>query len=469
MKDGRDSSTSLSCPILQYLPPLPRSVETSSFDGKENQNQNVSWPSKPLFLTDGLHSGVTSKVEKLPLPINEVEGTEFETDLFKGKFWCHVIGLKSNQNPSTETFFKGRQRQVRFVICGKFKKTLNLQNIYSGQEFDQKSCVNLPPKWFVTAGMFALKRLAPAIKYDVEEETERKYLMTPLVSAAQTISVDRFDSEEAENHYYHHSMQFLPIKDPIQENHDLLHPKLSTGTNRESTSNPNLNLSDSELNAVIEASKEKEKEISNKDLSDRKAENADLKCDEQSKIKGKAHTPLSFFGGRRSIFSSQVDKPESLSNNTSGVSGNDGGFFTTAPMVKRKRFFNNVNNLNGEFNTRDMYTFEIYQHMMLLSTWDVKVGFAQMDMSGIIGYLPIQFMAKDMVSGEYLWKFDLYHEKSIKFALNNPQMCSLPPEMEEDQRRESKKSDIQILHSDDLNEKQIPPFSSPSHNSKTIK
>lgn len=46
--------------------------------------------------------------------------------------------------------------------------------------------------------------------------------------------------------------------------------------------------------------------------------------------------------------------------------------------------------------------------------WGLDVGVTVLDLAYYLGEQPLLVMAKNMESGEYLWKFELWHSKALK-------------------------------------------------------
>ncbi|CAM9550827.1 unnamed protein product, partial [Phaeothamnion confervicola] len=75
----------------------------------------------------------------------------------------------------------------------------------------------------------------------------------------------------------------------------------------------------------------------------------------------------------------------------------------------RKKFFSKLAHLDG-FVFRPgglVYTFDFYQHLFNLLTFEVDLGFKRLQLAHFLGQQPVQIMAQDLDSGAHLWNFEV--------------------------------------------------------------
>ena len=93
------------------------------------------------------------------------------------------------------------------------------------------------------------------------------------------------------------------------------------------------------------------------------------------------------------------------------------------PSEKRKKFFVDAETLSQyTFDTEVTYTFDYYQQFFRAGMWTLDLGVTQVDLGPYVGRQPLLLtMAKTMDTREYLWKFELWHEKMLEEqALQGP-------------------------------------------------
>ncbi|KAK9803895.1 hypothetical protein WJX72_002783 [[Myrmecia] bisecta] len=82
----------------------------------------------------------------------------------------------------------------------------------------------------------------------------------------------------------------------------------------------------------------------------------------------------------------------------------------------RKRFFLDAKQrADRRFDTDKIWTFAIYQHFVDMGTYELDM-IHRFDLSRHLDGQPLQFMAKDKTSGQYLFNFEAWHEKLLPAA-----------------------------------------------------
>ena len=124
-----------------------------------------------------------------------------------------------------------------------------------------------------------------------------------------------------------------------------------------------------------------------------------------------------FSGGIQAI---RMDKPGLEPDITSfNIEENNEGFggtFTKKKRTsdKRKKIFNNPKTASEyTFDTTSVYTFDHYDDVMELSTFKLRLSsMFTYDLDKVVGD-PFYFLARTR-SGEYLWYFELWHERLVE-------------------------------------------------------
>jgi len=97
---------------------------------------------------------------------------------------------------------------------------------------------------------------------------------------------------------------------------------------------------------------------------------------------------------------------------------------------ERKKWFGNKKKeqlKNKFFEPGLYYSFEFFQHLFDNITYKINLGFSA-DVCKILNGQPLRIMAKDSESGDYLWDFEMWHDKqrnkNVKETLEDDEMSS---------------------------------------------
>lgn len=81
---------------------------------------------------------------------------------------------------------------------------------------------------------------------------------------------------------------------------------------------------------------------------------------------------------------------------------------------ERKRIMSDQRNHTGlVYDTQYIWTFHFWQHLLDLSSFKLDMSLRQFSLSGHLDNQPLQLMAKDGKSDEYLWSFEAWHESLL--------------------------------------------------------
>lgn len=91
---------------------------------------------------------------------------------------------------------------------------------------------------------------------------------------------------------------------------------------------------------------------------------------------------------------------------------NRGGDPLSGPERKRV-MSDHRNHFDLWYDTENVWTFHFWQHLLDLSTYKLDMSIRQFSLSGHLDGQPLQLMAKDKQTGEYLWSFEAWHESLV--------------------------------------------------------
>jgi Protein of unknown function (DUF1769) len=375
------------------------------------------WPQAPIMLRPtpntqmtirGIRYANSTTYQHFPgicagciLPINsgyELPGQslviDFESPLFVGSFLMRVKGARSigsstssteNQNdpeaasePRTNKatankdvrkgYFDGKKRQFQVVVKGRFKEeNIPMSDCVTGQAFDRPAG-KLPARFLVNTFVKFISTLAPQL--EVELDGNRPRFLSPLVATAHTV---------------------------ISKDSPLMNTTRNRSGSFASTvlQNGSAGSNDSKAIAIPHAGANMEEDV------EEPAPN-----DSTSVMTA---VPIAIKGG--------------LGENQRTV---------VQRRALRKKAFNRLAaNKSGEpiFDVNKEYTFEFYQHLLLLTEPDdfkIDMGHnIQISLARSLNGQPIKILAArrsrlscDSCSGldQVLWSFDLWHEALYPFA-----------------------------------------------------
>ena len=87
-----------------------------------------------------------------------------------------------------------------------------------------------------------------------------------------------------------------------------------------------------------------------------------------------------------------------------------------AAVAERKQRFGSSEALRENcFDTDLVYTFDYYQQFYRAASNQLDLGVKLMDLTHFLGPQPLLLtMAKTIDTNEYLWKFEIWHEKGLQ-------------------------------------------------------
>ena len=144
------------------------------------------WPHRSVLLQPGVGTRV-SEPNVLPIGVP----IDFETDLFRGQFLLRLRNVTSD-HPSASRYFDGSRRVMQTVLQGRFKKNVNMADLYVGCIFRQPMKL-VPPPLVHRVLQACLGRIAPGAILDFAAPQPR--IITLYAGKAQTLNIARPGSE----------------------------------------------------------------------------------------------------------------------------------------------------------------------------------------------------------------------------------------------------------------------------------
>eukprot|EP00471_Norrisiella_sphaerica_P000336 CAMPEP_0184486460 /NCGR_PEP_ID=MMETSP0113_2-20130426/7954_1 /TAXON_ID=91329 /ORGANISM="Norrisiella sphaerica, Strain BC52" /LENGTH=361 /DNA_ID=CAMNT_0026868355 /DNA_START=59 /DNA_END=1144 /DNA_ORIENTATION=- len=84
-------------------------------------------------------------------------------------------------------------------------------------------------------------------------------------------------------------------------------------------------------------------------------------------------------------------------------------------IIWRRKFFQKIKNLeNFKFDTSKVYTFDFYNDKLLMDEFRLAILGKKFDLTQYLAGQPLRIMAKSRETGEYLWNFELWHERQTE-------------------------------------------------------
>jgi Protein of unknown function (DUF1769) len=142
------------------------------------------WPHQSVLLQAGVGTRVLDPDEALPIGVP----VDFETAIFQGQFLLRLRNVTSDDPVSSQGYFSNRRRVVQTVIQGRFKKNINMADLYVGCIFRQPMKL-VPPPLFMGVLRAFFARIAPGAILDFAAPQPR--IITLYAGTAKTLSVDR--------------------------------------------------------------------------------------------------------------------------------------------------------------------------------------------------------------------------------------------------------------------------------------
>lgn len=143
------------------------------------------WPHRPIYLKASGETEVFGIPEDEALPLGVP--FEFETPLFKGSMLVRLRNAKTDDPEKHDAYFQGRNRVMQTVVQGRFKKAVNMADVFVGSIFKEPMHL-VPPPFFMRLLNALFQRVAPGAILDFASKTPK--VVTLYAGTAQTISVD---------------------------------------------------------------------------------------------------------------------------------------------------------------------------------------------------------------------------------------------------------------------------------------
>ncbi|KAL7526548.1 hypothetical protein ACHAXR_001535 [Thalassiosira sp. AJA248-18] len=146
------------------------------------------WPHRPIYLVADDRVKVNGFEAGQPLPLGK--HVDFETDLFKGRFFLRLRHVKPHDEDSDKSaaYFDGKKRFYQLVIQGKFKDgNLTFSDVVVGDVYERQ-LKGVPHGKLGRLMKRFVESISPGIIFDIFDDKQPKVL-APL-GGCQTVSVD---------------------------------------------------------------------------------------------------------------------------------------------------------------------------------------------------------------------------------------------------------------------------------------
>ena len=154
------------------------------------------WTQHPIHMT--APSYARCAVVSGRLVYNAEVPFEFETPLFKGKCLCRFRDCDPPPDAServkqkVQEYFKGKKRTFQFVVQGRFKVPLRVDDCFTGHEF-HKPLVGIPARFLIKSMLKVIRTVNASLK--VKLFARRPQVWSSLCASAQTMSIDASGDE----------------------------------------------------------------------------------------------------------------------------------------------------------------------------------------------------------------------------------------------------------------------------------
>jgi len=428
------------------VPPTPKFKPTECRLPPKNL-----WPDYPLlvrFSQDVPSARITNPLTgadldlRAPLPVNDpTQPIAFETDLFKGLAFFRIADLpphpnfpgkdaRGGTNPIATDYFKGKRRKLQGCIQGKFKRPLRFDQVYSGQEFS-RTLRHVPAKRLVKWAFGVVRSRLPEVAY-ADLFGPLPYFLNPLITGSKVVRADR----GAPPH-----ITSLDIRENMKDVHGLATFYYPGEEEEEKKRAPFL----AAAAAAAAVAACKVVDVDTDDVGGGSDDGGESEEGVKS-IGSRRPSSSSTVSTLSSSSSSSTENPTvSASSSFSSLGSGGGGVqsATKASEVKAKArqhrreakatqrawgkandsavkvrlgAFGTVKALESQtFDPDVTYTFDYFDSFFRADSFSLDLGVKKVDVCHMVGEQPLQIdMAKDIGTGEYLWKFEMWHAKTLR-------------------------------------------------------
>jgi Protein of unknown function (DUF1769) len=152
------------------------------------------WPHQSVLLQAGVDTKILANDDDDPVRMDGSSHAlpigipiEFETAIFRGQFLVRLRNVTSDDPHSHDAYFQDRHRVMQTVIQGRFKKSINMADLYVGCIF-REPMKYVPPPFFMRMIRGLFRRMAPGTILDFASEQPR--ILALYAGAAKAMRVD---------------------------------------------------------------------------------------------------------------------------------------------------------------------------------------------------------------------------------------------------------------------------------------
>eukprot|EP00980_Cylindrotheca_fusiformis_P014214 scaffold3741_cov127-Cylindrotheca_fusiformis.AAC.6 len=144
------------------------------------------WPHRPAYICAHPEVKTPEHSQGEPLPLGVP--VEFETDLFKGKFFCRLKPIDPHPDDATghKEYFEGKKRHYQWIVQGRFKEEMKFSDILIG-DYYEKPFKGIPKGPFMKLYQKFMETLNPGVIMDLTSDSPK---ILAAFGSCQTLRVD---------------------------------------------------------------------------------------------------------------------------------------------------------------------------------------------------------------------------------------------------------------------------------------
>ena len=342
----------------------------------------------------------------------------FETALFVGRAIIRIADLPAapDDDPNGDAggddgasayFCKGRKRKMQVCVQGRFKQPLRFDQVYGGQEFS-RPLKNIPAKRVVRWAFGILRPRLPE-SFAADLFCAQPFFLSPLVLTSTRARCDR--PEEAPGVASFEFSEDMSLH--VQRTAEKRRSARQSGCDDEGSDEvesaellTDLSLlsppSSSSATTKSQDRGSRSRKRSQQQKGPNRADRKNAKATARAAKAAQAAKDASSIGDTSASGLKRAKRAEKKAQK--------------AAVAERKQRFGSSEALRENcFDTDLVYTFDYYQQFYRAASNQLDLGVKLMDLTHFLGPQPLLLtMAKTIDTNEYLWKFEIWHEKGLQ-------------------------------------------------------
>eukprot|EP00980_Cylindrotheca_fusiformis_P014213 scaffold3741_cov127-Cylindrotheca_fusiformis.AAC.5 len=144
------------------------------------------WPHRPVYLC--AHPAVKTREYKPGEPLPLGVPVDFETELFKGKFFCRLKPIDPHPEDAAghKEYFEGKKRHYQWIVQGQFKEELNFSDLVIG-DFYERPFLGIPKGFIMKLYQKFMETMTPGVIMDLTSDSPK---VLAAFGSCQTLRVD---------------------------------------------------------------------------------------------------------------------------------------------------------------------------------------------------------------------------------------------------------------------------------------